>query len=45
MSKSFLAGLKSCNVHRLAGTYLAGAWLLVQVAGTVPWVFDAGKIR
>jgi hypothetical protein len=45
MSKSFLIELQRRNVIRMAGLYLVGAWLLVQVAGTVPWVFDAGNIR
>ncbi|MEO6155164.1 MAG: hypothetical protein ABIP16_05495, partial [Thermomonas sp.] len=37
---SLLAELKRRNVIRAAGLYLVGAWLLVQVAGTVlPW-FD-----
>lgn len=37
---AFLAELKRRNVIRAAGLYLVGAWLLVQVAGTVlPW-FD-----
>ena len=30
-----LAELKRRNVIRMAGLYLVGAWLLVQVAGTV----------
>ena len=35
---SLLAELKRRNVIRMAGLYLVGAWLLVQVAGTVlPW--------
>jgi hypothetical protein len=45
MSKSFLTELKRSNVIRMAGLYLVGAWLLVQVAGTVLWVSDAGNIR
>jgi adenylate cyclase len=32
---SFLDELKRRNVLRMAGLYLVGAWLLVQVAGTV----------
>jgi TolB-like protein/Tfp pilus assembly protein PilF len=37
---SLLAELQRRNVIRMAGLYLVGAWLLVQVAGTVlPW-FD-----
>ena len=32
---SLLAELKRRNVIRMAGLYLVGAWLLVQVAGTV----------
>jgi TolB-like protein len=35
---SFIAELRRRNVIRMAGLYLVGAWLLVQVAGTVlPW--------
>ena len=35
---SLLAELKRRNVIRMAGLYVVGAWLLVQVAGTVlPW--------
>ena len=35
---SLLAELKRRNVIRMAGLYFVGAWLLVQVAGTVlPW--------
>ena len=37
----FLAELKRRNVIRVAGLYLAGAWLLVQVAGTVLPFFNA----
>jgi hypothetical protein len=38
---SLFAELRRRNVIRMAGLYLVGAWLLVQVAGTVlPW-FDA----
>ena len=38
---SLFAELKRRNVVRMAGLYLVGAWLLVQVAGTVLPVFDA----
>jgi len=42
MSKqSFIAELKRRNVIRMAGLYLVGAWLVVQVAGTLLPVFDA----
>jgi TolB-like protein/cytochrome c-type biogenesis protein CcmH/NrfG len=41
MSNSFLNELKRRNVVRMAGLYLVGAWLLVQVAGTLLPVFDA----
>src|SRR5437588_12659745 len=41
MSKSFLTELKRRNVIRFAGLYLVGAWLLVQVAGTVLPMFGA----
>ena len=36
-----LAELKRRNVVRMAGLYLVGAWLLVQVAGTVLPMFGA----
>src|SRR6266536_845328 len=38
---SFLNELKRRNVIRMAGLYLVGAWLLVQVAGTVLPMFCA----
>src|SRR4249920_416388 len=38
---SLLAELKRRNVVRMAGLYLVGAWLLVQVAGTVLPMFGA----
>ena len=38
---SFFAELKRRNVIRVAGLYLVGAWLIVQVAGTLLPVFDA----
>ena len=38
---SFVTELKRRNVVRMAGLYLVGAWLLVQVAGTLLPVFDA----
>ncbi len=37
---SFLAELKRRNVIRMAGLYLVGAWLIVQVAGTVLPMFE-----
>ncbi len=37
----FLAELKRRNVIRMAGLYLVGAWLAVQVAATLLPVFDA----
>ncbi len=37
----FIAELKRRNVIRMAGLYLVGAWLLVQVAGTVLPMFGA----
>ncbi|HRO62328.1 tetratricopeptide repeat protein [Thermomonas sp.] len=39
--ENLLAELKRRNVIRVAGLYLAGAWLLVQVTGTVLPFFDA----
>lgn len=39
--RNFLAELKRRNVVRMAGLYLVGAWLLVQVGGTLLPVFDA----
>jgi TolB-like protein/Flp pilus assembly protein TadD len=38
---SFFSELKRRNIVRMAGLYLVGAWLLVQVAGTLLPVFDA----
>src|SRR5665213_3844286 len=38
---SFFAELKRRNVVRMAGLYLVGAWLLVQVAGTILPMFGA----
>jgi TolB-like protein len=40
-SPNFFAELKRRNVVRMAGLYLVGAWLLVQVAGTVLPMFGA----
>ena len=42
---NFLAELKRRNVFRMAGLYLVGAWLLVQVARTLLPVFDAQAQR
>src|SRR5215475_5274632 len=39
--ESFLGELKRRNVIRMAGLYLVGAWLVVQVAGTVLAMFGA----
>ena len=39
--RNFFAELKRRNVFRMAGLYLVGAWLLVQVAGTVLPMFGA----
>jgi TolB-like protein/Tfp pilus assembly protein PilF len=39
--RNFFAELKRRNVIRAAGLYLVGAWLLVQVAGTVLPMFGA----
>jgi adenylate cyclase len=38
---SLIAELKRRNVLRIAGLYMVGAWLIVQVAGTVLPMFDA----
>ncbi len=38
---SLFAELKRRNVIRMAGLYLVGAWLVVQVAGTLLPVFEA----
>src|SRR5438093_3006118 len=38
---NFFAELKRRNVIRMAGLYLVGAWLVVQVAGTVLPMFGA----
>lgn len=40
-SRNFVSELKRRNVIRAAGLYLVGAWLLVQVASTVPPMFGA----
>src|SRR3954464_11896143 len=37
---SFFAELKRRNVIRMAGLYLVGAWLLIQVASTMLPAFD-----
>ncbi|MEO8275537.1 MAG: hypothetical protein ABI639_04915, partial [Thermoanaerobaculia bacterium] len=37
---NFFAELRRRNVIRMAGLYLVGAWLLVQVAGTVLPMFE-----
>jgi len=37
---SLLAELKRRNVIRMAGLYLVGAWLIVQVSETVLPAFD-----
>jgi hypothetical protein len=42
---SFIDELKRRNVVRMAGLYLVGAWLLLQVAGMGLRVFDSGNIR
>lgn len=39
--RNFLAELKRRNVVRVAGLYLVGAWLIVQVSGTLLPMFDA----
>lgn len=39
--RNFLAELKRRNVVRVAGLYLVGAWLVVQVSGTLLPMFDA----
>jgi TolB-like protein/Flp pilus assembly protein TadD len=38
---NFIAELKRRNVIRMAGLYLVGAWLIVQVAGTILPMFGA----
>src|SRR5947208_6150261 len=40
-SPHFFSELKRRNVIRMAGLYLVGAWLVVQVAGTVLPMFGA----
>ena len=39
--RNFFGELKRRNVVRMAGLYLVGAWLLVQVASTVLPMFGA----
>ena len=41
MSAGLFSELKRRNVLRMAGVYLAGAWLIVQVSGTVLPMYDA----
>lgn len=41
MPMNFVAELKRRNVIRMAGLYLVGAWLVVQVAGTILPMFGA----
>ncbi len=41
MTTSFLSELKRRSVIRMAGLYLVGAWLVVQVAGTLLPIFGA----
>ena len=38
---NFISELKRRNVIRMAGLYLVGAWLIVQVAATLLPVFEA----
>jgi TolB-like protein/Tfp pilus assembly protein PilF len=40
-AQTFLTELKRRNVIRMAGVYLVGAWLVVQVSSTLLPVFDA----
>jgi len=40
-SPHFFSELKRRNVIRMAGLYLVGAWLVVQVSGTVLPMFGA----
>ena len=39
--RNFFTELKRRNVVRMAGLYLVGAWLIVQVTGTLLPIFDA----
>jgi TolB-like protein len=39
-----LSDLKRRNVHRMAGLYLVGSWLIVQVAATILPVFGFGDL-
>jgi TolB-like protein len=41
MTRKLIAELRRRNVIRMAGLYLVGAWLIVQVAGTVLPMFGA----
>lgn len=38
---NFVAELRRRNVIRMAGLYLVGAWLIVQVSSTLLPVFEA----
>ena len=42
--QNFVAELKRRNVIRMAGLYLVGAWLVVQVAGTVLPMFGTPEL-
>jgi len=44
-SVNFFAELKCRHVIRMAGLYLVGAWLFVEVTGRVLPILDAGNIR
>ena len=41
---NFISELKRRNVIRMAGLYLVGAWLIVQVAATLLPVFEAPRL-
>src|SRR5688572_24521960 len=41
MTGNIFSELKRRNVVRMAGLYLVGAWLIVQVSGTLLPMFDA----
>lgn len=40
-ARNFFTELKRRNVYRIAGAYVVGAWLVIQVAATIAPAFDA----
>jgi hypothetical protein len=42
---NFFTELKCRNVIRMAGLYLVGAWLLIQVASRLLPAFDVDQVK